>query len=194
MKLQKYHKGADAGDNEFTSFVNYMVTKKVEGNYKLKRILMILAYIIIGIAYALIFTVAIKLPMLITFLPLLIWFMVYCTWMYVNIEYEYTIVGGLMRGVEVFGMRKFREIFNVRISSMTMIAPYSGIYKSEADSKDIVHRYYCVSSMDSPDIRFGIYKNESGEKCVVFFEAVEKTLKCIRYYNSDAVKTDIPVK
>ncbi len=187
-KLLKYQKGADAGDNEFTSFVNYMVTKRVEGKYRLRRILMILAYVVVGIAYALVFTVGIKLPMLITFLPLLIWFIVYCTWMYVSIEYEYTIVGGLLRGMEVYGMRKFRELFSVRISSMTLIAPYSGDFKKEADDARIVNRYHCVSSMSSPDVWFGIYKNEAGESCVVFFEMVEKTLKCVRYYNSVAVK------
>lgn len=189
MKLQKYHKGADAGDNEFTSFVNYMVTKRVEGSYRMKRRLMILLYVAVDVAYALIFTVGIKLPMLITFLPLLIWFMVYSTWMYVSIEYEYTIVGGVLRGMEVYGMRKFRELFSVRISLMSLIAPYNGSYRSEADSQDIVHRYQCVSSMSGEDVWFAIYKNEAGEKCAVFFEVVEKTLKCVRYYNSEAVRS-----
>ncbi len=188
MKLQKYEKGADAGDNEFTSFVNYMVTKKVEGRYKLRRILMVCGYVLIGLLYAAFFTIPLKLPMMLTFLPLLIWFMVYCTWMYVNIEYEYTIVGGLLRAVEVFGMRKYRELFSVKLSSMTLIAPYLGENRGEADSDDIKHRYYCVSSLESPDIWFGIYKDSSGEKCAVYFEAVEKTIKCVKYYNSDAVK------
>ena len=187
-KLQKYQKGADAGDNEFTSFVNYMVTKKVEGKYRLHRILMIIGYVAVGLIYASVFTIAIKLPALLTFTPLLIWFLVYSTWMYVNIEYEYTIVGGVMRGMEVYGMRKFRELFSVRISSMTLIAPYSGDFRKSADGASVKRRDYCVSSMTSPDVWFGIYKNESGEECVVFFEAVEKTLKCVRYYNSEAVK------
>ena len=157
MELQKYHKGADAGDNEFTSFVNYMVTKKVEGKYKLRRIMMVLGYIIVGLAYAFVFTVAVKLPALLTFTPLLIWFIVYSTWMYVNIEYEYT-----------------------------MIAPYAK-EREKADSAEIVHRCYCVSSMSSPDVWFGIYTNEAGEKCAVYFEVVGKTLKCLKYYNADAV-------
>lgn len=186
MKLQKYQKGADAGDNEFTSFVNYMVTKKVEGRYKLDRALMVIGYIIVGLAYALVFTVAIKLPALLTFTPLLIWFMVYSTWMYVNIEYEYTIVGGVLRGMEVYGMRKYRELFNVRVSQFTFIAPYAS-NRETADSAEIVHRDYCVSSMTSPDVWFGIYTNEAGEKCAVFFEVVEKTLKCLKYYNADAI-------
>ena len=187
-KLQKYHKGADAGDNEFTSFVNYMVTKKVEGRYKFRRTMMIVGYIAVGLIYALVFTVAIKLPALLTFTPLMIWFMIYSTWMYVNIEYEYTIVGGVMRGMEVYGMRKFREIFSVRISSMEMIAPYTDKNRAFADAASVKNRYYCVSSMSSPDVWFGLYKNESGEECVAFFEVVDKTLRCLRYYNSDAVR------
>lgn len=187
-KLQKYQKGADAGDNEFTSFVNYMVTKKVEGKYKLNRILMVCAYVVIAIIYAMVFTVIIRVPALLTFLPIIIWMMTYFTWLYVNIEYEYTIVGGVLRAMEVYGMRMYRELFSVRLSQLTLIAPYNGENRDKADAAEIVHRYYCVSSMSSPDVWFGLYENEAGEKCAVFFEVVEKTLKCLKYYNSDAVK------
>lgn len=186
-RLEKYSRGAEAGDNEFTSFVNYMVTKKVEGNYKLKRILMICGYVLFGIIYSAVLMGTVKIPALITFLPIFIWILVYFTWLYVNIEYEYTIVGGSMKGMEVFGMRRCRELFSVRISSMTLIAPYNSKHREEADAAEIVRRDYCVSSMSSPDVYFARYKNDKGEECVVFFEMVEKTMKCLKYYNSEAV-------
>lgn len=185
-KIEKYCKGAEAGDNEFTSFANYMVTKKVEGKYKLRRILLICVYALFGIIYSALLLGTVKIPALITFLPVFIWILVYFTWLYVSIEYEYTIVGGVMKGMEVYGMRRCRELFKVRVSSMTLIAPYSGKYREEADAVEIVRRDYCVSSMSSPDVYFALYRNDDGEQCVVFFEAVEKTIKCLKYYNSDA--------
>ena len=139
-KLKKYQKGADAGDNEFTSFVNYMVTKKVEGKYKLNRILMVCAYVIVAIIYASVFTVIIKMPALLTFLPIIIWMMTYFTWPFVNIEYEYTIVGGVLRAREVYGLRMYRELFSVRLSQMTLIAPYNGENRDKAEAAEIAHR------------------------------------------------------
>ena len=69
---------------------------------------------------------------------------------------------------------------------MTLIAPYDGEYKSEADSAEVSRRCYGVSSMSSPDIYFGLY-TDKGKKCAVFFEATEKTLKVIKYYNSEVI-------
>jgi hypothetical protein len=43
--------------------------------------------------------------------------------------------------------------------------------------------------MDAADIYFALFKNVAGEDCVVFFEATEKTLKVLRYYNSDTIIT-----
>jgi hypothetical protein len=187
VKFEKYRKGAEAGDNEFTSFMNYAVTKKPEGKYKIKRILMVSGYVLFALLYIFICLVLTKAAMLIAILPVLTWILVYFTWMWVNIEYEYTIVGGVFKLSEIFGMRRFRELCSVRVSAMTFIAPYSGEYKNNADSSDIIHRIYGVSSMSSPDIYYGLYSNENGEKCVIFFEATEKTLKVMKYYNSDIV-------
>lgn len=186
-KFEKYRKGADAGDNEFTSFVNYAVTKKPEGRYKMQRTLMICGYVLFALLYMFVFLVLTKAAVLIAILPVLTWILTYHTWLWVNVEYEYIIVGGVFKLSEVYGMRRFREICSVRVSNMTLIAPYYGDYKTEADSAAISHRSFGVSSMRSPDIYFGLYTDNNGEQCVVFFEATEKTLKVIKYYNSEVV-------
>lgn len=185
-RIQKYQKAAEAGDNEFTGFVNYGVKKKPEGKYKLHRILMICGYVLFDLAYIIACTVLTKAAMFIALLPVLTWILSYFTWLYVNIEYEYTIVGGNMKFMEVYGMRAFTEICAVKVSQMTIIAPYSGDYRKEADDAEIEKRCYCVSSMSSPDIYFGIY-TEGGKRCAVFFEATEKTLKVMKYYNGSII-------
>jgi hypothetical protein len=186
-KIEKYRKGAEAGDNEFTSFVNYGVRKKPEGRYKFKRIMMICGYILFAFLYIFVCLVLTKAAMLIAILPVLTWILTYFTWLWVNIEYEYTIVGGNFKLAEVYGMRFFRELCTVKVSSMTLIAPYSGKYKDDVDSAAIINRCYGVSSMSSPDVYFGLYTDKKGYECAVFFEATEKTLKVIKYYNSDVV-------
>lgn len=187
MQTEKYRKAADAGDNEFSNFVNYGVKKKPEGKYKLHRILMVCGYILFCIIYLIVFLVPVKLAMMITFLPVLTWILVYFTWYWVNIYYEYMIIGGSLRLLEIFGMRRMRVMCEFKISSLTIAAPYTGAYRKEADSAEITRRIYGVSSMKNPDVYFGIYTDSDGKLTAVFFEATEKTLKAMRYYNPNVV-------
>lgn len=186
-KLERYTRAADAGDNETLNFVNYGVKKKVEGKYKRNRILMICGYVIFSLIYVLIFLVPVKMPTLIAVLPVLLRILFLATWYKVSIEYEYTIAAGVIKLLEVFGSRYYRTIAEVRVSAMSVIAPYNREYKPQADSDAVKNRYYCVSCMETPDLYFGRYKNEQGEECVVFFEATEKTLKVMKYYNENVV-------
>ncbi len=188
MKLEKYHRAAEAGDNEFSIFVNYGVKKKAEGKYKLHRILMVCAYVLFALAFFAFF-VSMHMPMFIAILPLLTWILVYFTWYLVSIEYEYTIVGGVIKMMEVHSMRYFRELAEVRLSGASKIAPYDGDHKKDADDPSVVNKIWGVSSADAQDIYYILYENEAGERSAVFFEATEKTLKVIRYYNDQVVMT-----
>ncbi len=181
-KLEKYKKGAEAGDNEFSGFVNYAVTKKIEGKYKLARRLLVVAYILIDLLYASIFLVFTKMPTFVMFVPLLTWAMVYFTWCFVSIEYEYTIVGGVMTAREVFGMRWSRVICEVRVSAMEEIAPLDRIAASKLEKIPEESRFECISTKSSPDIYYALFDGKS-----LLFEATEKTLKVIKYYNSSVV-------
>ena len=182
-KLEKYRKVAESGDESRNTFVSYAVTKKREGKYKLARILMVAGYILVDIVYLFLILVLTKIPMLGAFVPLLTWVLVYFTWCFVSVEYEYTIEGGVMTMREVFGNRYCRTLARERISSMSRIAPYTGDYRKEADRID-GKRVYGVSSMSSPDVYFAVCGDT-----VLFFEAAEKTLRVIRYYNPEVIVT-----
>ncbi len=181
--LEKYRKAAETGDESRNTFVSYAVTKKPEGKYRLARILMVSGYILVDIVYLFLILVLTKIPMLGAFVPLITWALVYFTWCFVSIEYEYTIDGGVMTMREVFGNRYCRTLARERISSMSRIAPYAGDYGKEADSAG-GKRIYGVSSMSGPDVYFAVCGDT-----VLFFEAAEKTLKVIRYYNPEVVMT-----
>lgn len=189
-KIEKYVRSADMGDNAASTFVNYGVRKKSEGKYKLKRILMISAYTAFALAYFLLF-VGMNIPMFIALLPVLTWIITFFTWRFVSIEYEYYILDGEFRLIEVFGSKSMRELCRARISAMEVIAPYRGSAKHKADAFDAADRICGVSTMDNPDIYYAVFTDAEGKKRVVFFEATEKTLKVIKYYNSEieVVKT-----
>ena len=192
-KMEKYVRMADAGDNAASTFVNYGVKKKPDRELKRNRALLLGGYILYAILYLMFFLgalgVPIKLPMAITFLPVTLWIIVFFTWRYVSVECEYQILDGEMKFMEIYGSKNMRELCRVRVSAMTRIAPYSGEYKAEADAISEDNRCLCVSSMDASDIYFAKFKNVAGEDCVVFFEATEKTLKVLRYYNSETIVT-----
>lgn len=187
-KIEKYNRAADMGDNAASKFVNYGVKKKVEGKYALKRLLVILGYAVFAAAFVLSFMNSI--PPIIAILPVLTWILIFFTWRFVSIEYEYYILDGEFRMLEVYGAKSARELCCVRISAMKVIAPYRDANKAAADAVDSANRIEGVSSMSSPDIYYGIFADD-GKDCVVFFEATEKTLKVLKYYNSEieVVKT-----
>ncbi len=189
-KLEKYVRSADIGDNAASTFVNYSVKKKSEGKYRLSRILMVIGYVVFALAYFLFFTTMNILP-IIALLPVLTWILVFFTWRFVEVEYEYYILDGEFKLIEVYGTKSMRELCRVRISAMDSVAPYRGENKAKADAFDGESRICGVSSMDNPDIYYAVFKDESGAYRAVFFEATEKTLKVIKYYKSDVeiVKT-----
>lgn len=190
-KLEPYIRAADAGENAASSFVNYGVKKKPDGSLKRNRVLLFCGYIVFAILYMMFFLgalgVPIKLPVAITFLPLLIWMLVFFTWRYVSVECEYQILDGEMKCMEIYGSKTMRTLCRVRISAMTRIAPYHSDFRAEADAVPSENRCLCASSMDAPDLYFAVFKGEDGADCVVFFEATEKTLRVLRYYNSETV-------
>ncbi|MCI8386858.1 MAG: hypothetical protein HFE63_00125 [Clostridiales bacterium] len=184
--IEKYRKAAEAGENEFSNFVNYGVKKKPEGDYKRKRILVMLGYAVFAIAFAAV-CISTKIVMLIALLPVLTWILVFFTWHWVNIEYEYQIINASLKLMEVYGNRYMKQMCDIKISTMSIIAPYNGEYRAMADDTTITERIYGVSSMDNPDVYFAICHGNNGEKRVIFFEATEKTLKAMKYYNQNVV-------
>jgi len=190
--MEKYVRIADAGDNASNNFVNFGVKKKPDAELKRNRALLLGAYVLYALLYCSFFLgvipgINIKLPMALTFLPGTMWIIVFFTWRYVSVECEYQILDGEMKFMEIYGSKNMRELCRVRVSAMTTIAPYTPEYRSALDAIPEENRCYCVSSRDANDIYFGIFKDKAGEDCAVFFEATEKTLKVIKYYNSSVV-------
>ncbi len=188
-KLEKYIRPADMGDNSTVSFVNYGVKEKPNRRNGLIKILLILGYIVFALLYCCTFLGVffhLNLPMVIAFLPVFLWIMIFFTWRYTQVEYEYIISDGEMRMMKIYGGKSMRLLFRTRISSMNLIAPYNGEHRAAADKIPAENRICCVSSMSSPDIYFGIFREDSKERAV-FFEATEKTLRVIKYYNSEVV-------
>ncbi len=175
--------------NEYSNYFEYCVEVKNEGALRLKRFLLVLAYILFPVV---LFSVLclLRLYVLGCFTVILTAILCFFTWRYVQIEYEYIVVKGEMSFSKIFGRRSRREFLKVRIQDMSMLAPYKDSYKARADL--IGKKYFAVSSMKSPDIYAAIFKEgKKNEQAVVLFEATSKFVHLAKFYNS-AIVVDNP--
>lgn len=113
-------------------------------------------------------------------------FFVWYFWKYTNIEYDYLIATGDLSVTAVYGGRTRKEIFSVKISTASVIDSYSGSPSKEEAEADVVYR--CVSSFESNDILYIVFKNQEGKNCVAYFEASKKMIKLLRFYNGSACR------
>ncbi len=166
------------------NYFEYSVEAKSEGKLKLKKLIMLTSYILVPAVFltVVIWTGLIPLGF---FTALIAVAYPFFTWRYVKPEYEYTIAKGEMTFSRVYGGKSRKDFLKVRIQDMSLIAPYNDEYKARSD--EVNEKYYCVSSMSSPDVYFGLFKNEKTKKTsAVFFEATAKMVKLAKFYNGSA--------
>ncbi|MBQ4648063.1 MAG: hypothetical protein IJB76_02770 [Clostridia bacterium] len=111
-----------------------------------------------------------------------IWFF----WKYTNVVYDYIIATGELSVDAVYGGRTRKNVFTVKISAASLIAPYEGKQAPEESSADKV--YKCVSSFEAKDIAYIVFKDDEGKKCLAYFETNQKMRKLFKFYNSSCCK------
>jgi hypothetical protein len=164
----------------------YTVTKKREGDYLAKRILAIVGYIVFGLTFFIGLSL-LHLYQCIAFIVLVEWILIFFTWRYVSIEYKYETLSGAIRFYTIYGGKNKKLLLDFRIKSFTEIVPFSDEISKRSFAKEI----FCLSSMKAaPDRYCAIYKDSNGQDCVVHFEATQKTLKILKFYNSSTVITN----
>ena len=161
---------------------DYTVDKKSQGSYKVKRTLMIMAYVLYCLAFlvVIIWTRIIPLGALI---PLTLYIIYLCTWRYVSLEYKYTVESGLFTLYTVYGGKKQKKMCEVRLKEAKRILPVCD-FKDEIEAFGAVHVYDGRASKEvSDDYAILYYENE--EPAVIYIDAPEQSVKVLHYYNPD---------
>ena len=175
--------------NELQEF-DYCISKKPEGKYRLCRILMVLGYV----AFALAFffgLYAMHLYQFIAFIVLVEWIVVFFTWRYVSIEYRYEMLSGRIKFFIIYGGRTKKLVLDARIKDYETIAPCDAATQTELEKQSFESVYRFISTERSYEDRYyAIFKNDSGNDCIVYFEATQKALKILKFYNMNTVVTD----
>lgn len=112
---------------------------------------------------------------------------------YGRVAYEYSIVSGEMSVAKIYGDRFRREWVEFKLSDAERIAPYNYMnYGDDAECGNFDAVYRACSAMDAENLYYCIFRNAKNERCIVYFEAIKKSLKMIKTYFPATVMTSVP--
>ena len=178
----------------YSESYEYVVDKKIEGSFLLRRVLMISLYVVYVLAFFVMGIITrLGVPML-ALIPITLWMLIWLTWPYCKIEYEYALFDGNLAFSAIYGGRRRREQFSIRISSAESIAPVGEKYDPLVIDFEPTKVYNGLSSAkDTKDAYFLLFENEDGEGCVFYFEATARMLRILKHYNATTVVTYVSV-
>ena len=123
-------------------------------------------------------------------LPLALLGIVLYFWKLFNCELEYSMTSGIMTFSRIYGGMRRKKVLELFIKDMREIAPRTAESDAKLRGRDI-QKYYMFASHSTADDQYYALFEKDGQLCVVYFEATEKTLKILRYYNPVTVVTKV---
>ena len=180
--------------NEFNTYEYSVEHYKKDPKLRLKKTLLVIFYVVY--CFALIFVVAfakagVLAAPLMALIPVTCWIIAFFTWRYAKPEYEYSMTSGVLTFSVIYGNRTRKKKFDTRIAQADTIAPYSVSAKSDIEKYAPQTTYMGVSSLYSPDAYYMLFETADGKRCVYYFEATDKALKILRFYNPKTVVTKV---
>ena len=159
-----------------------LIKKKNEGKTLLLKIAAICGYALFAVIGALlVLLLADGHPALLLLVGMLDLCIFLCTWKLVNIEYECAFISNIFCLSKIYGKSARKELFECELSEAVTVAPYSGQYKKDLESRTPDKIFSALSSKKAEDVWFILFETEGGKKTAVIFEADERSLKCLRH-------------
>ena len=166
----------------------YVIVPKKSKKQIVKKILFITLYVVFVLAW-LFFGVVSNLPSLLALIPITLWMLIFATWRYVNIEYEYSVVSGVITFSKIYGGRSRKHLGELDIRQVSELLRLSDPFtERRLDGFDPTAGDNFLSSRDSETAYAAIYTDEDGTKCVVYLEVLPMLMKSFKIYNSPVVK------
>ncbi|MBQ4354235.1 MAG: hypothetical protein IJC71_05005 [Clostridia bacterium] len=168
--------------DESINYAEYTVEKKPEGKNLRKRIVLIGIYLLALAVIVILIALtqggaAVWGGVLFVLLVALVWF----TWRLVKEERKYEVVNAKLKIQELNGSGKGTVVFENLVSEFSLIAPMTDEYKDQWANADTI--LDCRGNSKSTDSYFARLEKE-GKTTVVYFEAINKMLKVMKFYNS----------
>ena len=168
-----------------TNFTEFTQKKKPTGKIILARIGILAIFAVIIVICCIIPSVAVVIGSIGLLLALISFFLL---WPLTKIEYEYVTSSGDWIFTKITGGKKRKEILNVKIKDMDIIAPYTSEYADRQNADKIYD--FRESDKQTEDIYFATF-TENGKKAMILFRCTNKALKILYSYNKEnTVKVD----
>ena len=179
-------KGVHITMSDFNTF-EFVVDERPEGKRKALKFwgrFALLAFVAIWVIVSLctIFYLAV--------LPLCLLGLVLYFWKIFNCELEYSMTSGQMTFSRIYGGLKRKKVLDVTIKDFREVAPRTADSDAKLKARGISKTYMFASHSTAIDQYYATFE-ENGQLCAVYFEATEKTLKILRYYNPVTVVTKV---
>lgn len=163
------------------NYTEYLVKKKADTKIIIQRVAIILVGLILFGVLGFLMLGPVKVPQIGAVALLLIGYVCKVLWSYTQIEYEYLIVSAEMTMDVIYSGKKRRKIAEFKVTTAEAILPYS-------DAKlDGVKTIFAASHPSDEDVYCAIYKNDNGDREALVFNADERALKMLHYYNKGTV-------
>ena len=162
--------------SEFDSpnYAEFSYTRKSEGGYKTKRLLLIGAYVLFAAAFFVV-VIMTKLIPVFALCPIFLWMLIFFTWRYVSYDYYFEFREGHLQLGKIIGTkngRKKHPTVRVHIKEALYIAPYD----DEMSRTKIIEakRVYDYSESRSSDKRVLVLFKEGCDTVALIFECTAK--------------------
>lgn len=162
--------------NEYDSpnFAEFSYTKKSEGSYKTKRILLIALYVLfVGAFFGVVLMT--KLIPVFALCPIFLWILIFFTWRYVSYDFYFEFREGNLELGKIIGTKNGRKKYperKIHIKEAIFIAPYA----DEESARRIVEakRIYDYSESQLSDKRILIMYKDGCDTVAVILEGTQK--------------------
>ena len=171
---------SDSGFGSGGSPYEYTVAEAKSKTLTLKKIGLIVAYILWAAVFFIVGASTRLFIYLIALVPISLW-------KYTQVEYEYSYFTGALTVSRILGNRTRKKLLNVRIQELAAIFPYGDANASRLEAYGAENVIFAASSQSAENLYVALWQdNESGKRCVLFFEPNEKAIKILKYYNMSA--------
>ena len=165
----------------------YAVGEAKSATLTAKKAALITAYVLCGVLFFAIGAFTRLLVPVLALVPLSIWIFVFFTWRYTQVEYEYSFFSGKLTVARILGGRTRRTLVEVTIRDLASVFPYTdeNVQKAERFGAEVT--WFAASGMEASDLYVALWQDkERDKKCMLCFNANEKAIRIMRYYNISA--------
>ncbi len=123
-------------------------------------------------------------------LPLCLLGLVLYFWKLFNVELEYSLTAGIMTFSRIYGGMRRKRVLDLTVKDMREIAPVTDGTMAHLNELGVSRDFRFMSSSTADDMYYAIFE-QNGKLCVVYFEATERALQILHYYNHNTVITRV---